>query len=100
MHLRMDDAGLYTVRATNRQGECISQTNLIVEAVDQKVEGFSNYQAIEELEAYKNIATISSEITETFTAPIFKSHLKDQFNIRESGFAHFEARYWKFIYVK
>lgn len=92
MHLRMDDAGVYTIRAINRAGESVSQTNLTVEASQQKIEGFANYQAIEELEAYKNIATISSEVTEVFSAPIFKSHLKDQFNIREGGFAHFEAR--------
>jgi hypothetical protein len=74
-------------------GETVSHCNLTVEAVQQKVEGFSNYQAIEELEAYKNISKFSSEIIETFAAPEFKSHLKDQLSIREQGFAHFEARY-------
>lgn len=89
MHLRLDDAGLYTIRAVNRNGETTSQTNLIVEAVSQKTEGFSNYQAIEELEAYKSISNFNSETLETFSAPIFKSHLQDQLNIREGGFAHF-----------
>lgn len=92
MHLRMDDAGVYTVRAVNRAGEAVSQTNLVVEAVQQKVEGFSNYQAIEELEAYKNITNFTSEIMDTYSAPQFKSVLKDQLSIKEGTFAHFEAR--------
>jgi titin len=99
MHLRQDDAGQYTARVVNNSGEISSTTVLRVEAVSQLqqqqlagVEGFTNYQAIEELEAYKNISSFSSEILETFTAPEFKSHLKDQVDIREGGFAHFEAR--------
>lgn len=51
-------------------------------------------EAAEELEAYQQAMhqKYSQEQPEQITPPEFKSPIKDQNNVREGGFAHFEAR--------
>ena len=51
-------------------------------------------EAAEELEAYQYAAQHKyvQEQPEPMIPPEFKSPIKDQINIREGGFAHFEAR--------
>ena len=51
-------------------------------------------QSVEELEAYSALQQFKhvDEIPESTSPPEFKTPIRDQLNIRENGFAHFEAR--------
>lgn len=51
-------------------------------------------EAAEELEAYQHAShkNYVKEQPEMMIPPEFKSPIKDQINIREGGFAHYEAR--------
>jgi hypothetical protein len=51
-------------------------------------------EKVEELEAYQQQQHYKyvQEVPECTTPPEFKSPIRDQNNIREGGFAHFEAR--------
>jgi transcription antitermination factor NusG len=51
-------------------------------------------EKVEELEAYQQQQQhrYVQEVPESTAPPEFKSPIKDQTNIREGGFAHFEAR--------
>lgn len=94
MHLRSEDAGVYTAKVINKGGEAVSSAQLVVEAVQQqRIEESSYMQSIEQLEAYKQVANLKSEIvSESYGGPEFKPGLVDQIGVREGGFAHFEAR--------
>ena len=100
MHLRSEDAGLYTVKAVNRHGEAISQASIGVSSRgtvtgDLGIPEQQRYiERIEELEAYQLSLSQRGqpEPIEATTPPEFKSPIKDQMEIREGGFAHFEAR--------
>ncbi|XP_046465810.1 titin isoform X2 [Neodiprion pinetum] len=100
MHLRVEDAGSYTVRAVNRLGEAISTASLHVFArtsvtSDLGIPEQQKYiEAAEELEAYQQAMhqKYTQEQPERITPPEFKTPIKDQNSVREGGFAHFEAR--------
>lgn len=100
MHLRAEDSGTYTVRAVNRIGEAISTASINVfsrSTVTGDLGIPEQQRYIEEtqrLEDYQRYATqkFVEEQPECIMPPIFKSPIKDQLNIREAGFAHFEAR--------
>lgn len=51
-------------------------------------------EQVEQLEAYQTQQHVRTkqEPPESTAPPVFKSPIKDQLNIREGGFAHFEAR--------
>lgn len=51
-------------------------------------------EQVEQLEAYQiqQQHRAKPEPVESTQPPVFKSPIKDQLNIREGGFAHFEAR--------
>ncbi|XP_068082222.1 titin [Anabrus simplex] len=100
LHLRAEDAGTYTVRAVNHLGEAISSSTLRVLARtsvtgDLGIPEQQRYiEKVEELEAYQQQQHYKyvQEVPESTAPPEFKSPIKDQLNIREGGFAHFEAR--------
>ncbi|PSN37209.1 Titin, partial [Blattella germanica] len=100
MHLRAEDAGTYTVRAVNHLGEAISSSTLRVFARtsvtgDLGIPEQQRYiEKVEELEAYQQQQQYKyvQELPESTSPPEFKTPIKDQPNIREGGFAHFEAR--------
>jgi titin len=100
MHLRAEDSGTYTVRAVNRIGEAISTSviRVISKATVTEDLGISEQaryiQQCQQLEAYQQYSNMKfvEETPESTTKPEFKSPIKDQINIREGGFAHFEAR--------
>lgn len=100
MHLRAEDAGMYTVKAINRQGEAVSQASIQVASRstvtgDLGIPEQQRYiERIEELEAYQQSLAQRGqpEPVEATSPPEFKSPIKDQLEIREGGFAHFEAR--------
>lgn len=100
LHLRAEDSGTYTVRAVNKMGEAISQStiNVITRSTVTSDLGIAEQQryieSVEQLEAYQNQQhrKYVEEAPETTTAPKFKTQIKDQLEIREGGFAHFEAR--------
>uniref|UniRef100_A0A182WJ15 Ig-like domain-containing protein n=1 Tax=Anopheles minimus TaxID=112268 RepID=A0A182WJ15_9DIPT len=100
MHLRAEDAGTYTVRAVNRIGEAISTSKITVVSKapvtgDLGISEQRNYiQKIEELEQYQKYQNMKfyEETPESTQRPEFKSPVSDQLNVREGGFAHFEAR--------
>nr|CAD7404271.1 unnamed protein product [Timema cristinae] len=100
LHLRAEDAGTYTVRAVNRLGEAVSSAAIRVFARtsvtgDLGIPEQQRYiEKVEELEAYQQQMhqKYIKEAPESTTAPEFKSPIKDQINVREGGFAHFEAR--------
>lgn len=99
MHLRAEDAGSYTVRAVNRLGEAISTSNLRVKTSstvtgDLGIPEQQHYiESTEEIEHrrqqhYRYVP----EVVESTQRPDFKNPIQDQLNIREGGYAHFEAR--------
>lgn len=100
LHLRAEDAGSYTVRAVNRLGEAISTATLqvIVRSTVTGDLGIPEQQRyieqVEQLEAYqqKQHQKYVLETPECLSPPEFKTPIKDQQQIREGGFAHFEAR--------
>ncbi|GLH07319.1 LOW QUALITY PROTEIN: Titin [Gryllus bimaculatus] len=100
MHLRVEDAGTYTVRAVNALGEAISSSTLKILARtsvtgDLGIPEQQRYiEKVEELEAYQQQQQYkyTKEVPESTSPPEFKSPIQDQLNIHEGGFAHFEAR--------
>uniref|UniRef100_A0A1B0FY72 Ig-like domain-containing protein n=1 Tax=Phlebotomus papatasi TaxID=29031 RepID=A0A1B0FY72_PHLPP len=100
LHLRAEDAGSYTVRAVNRLGEAISTSTIrvITKSTVTSDLGIPEQQRyierVEQLEAYQQQAhqKYVEEVPESLHAPEFKTPIKDQLEVREGGFAHFEAR--------
>lgn len=100
MHLRAEDAGSYTVRAVNHLGEAISTATIRVFARstvtgDLGIPEQQKYiDSVEQLEAYQQQQhqKYVLESPESTQPPEFKTPIKDQNEIREGGFAHFEAR--------
>ncbi|KAK8746938.1 hypothetical protein OTU49_016904 [Cherax quadricarinatus] len=99
MQLREEDSGIYTVRATNKAGECTCQASIRVISLSSVTgdlgipEQAQHIKSVEEMEAYRlqMLQKTSSELAEASTAPVFKTQLKDS-TAREGGYAHFEAR--------
>ncbi|EEB18956.1 conserved hypothetical protein [Pediculus humanus corporis] len=101
MQLRPEDAGQYVVKAVNRLGEAVSTSDLRV-FVRQSVTGDSGIPEQQryidktmELEAYQlqqQYKPVPAGPPESTEPPVFKSPIKDQINIKEGAFAHFEAR--------
>lgn len=100
LHLRAEDSGLYTVRAVNKMGEAISQSaiNVISRSIVTSDLGIPEQQryieSVEQLEAHQNQQhrKYVEEVPDSTVPPKFKTQIKDQMEIREGGFAHFEAR--------
>lgn len=100
MHLRAEDSGSYTVRAVNRLGEAISTSTIkvisrSVVTGDLGIPEQQRYiEKMEQLEAYQiqQHQKYVQEVPESVAHPEFKTPIKDQLNVREGGFAHFEAR--------
>ncbi|CAH0765342.1 unnamed protein product [Bemisia tabaci] len=98
LHLRVEDTGVYTVRAINRWGEITSTSNLKVFARssvtgDLGIPEQQRYiHETEALEQQRHVQKMVAEPPESISPPVFKSPIKDQLDIREGGFAHFEAR--------
>lgn len=100
LQLRAEDAGSYTVRAVNRLGEAISTSTIRVISrstvtADLGIPEQQRYiEQTEQLEAYQRQQhqKYVHEVAESSSKPEFKSPIKDQLNIGEGGFAHFEAR--------
>lgn len=100
LHLRAEDAGSYTVRAVNRLGEAVSTAtiNILTRSTVTADLGIPEQQryieSVEDLEAYRKHqhAKYVQETPECLKAPEFKNPIKDQLNVGEGGFAHFEAR--------
>ncbi|XP_050422457.1 titin isoform X5 [Adelges cooleyi] len=101
MHLRTEDSGEYTLRAINRWGEIMSTARLNVIA-HSNITGDLGYpeqqRYIEQTEAleksyqqHKN-QEYKTMVPESVAPPQFKTPIKDQINVKEGGFAHFEAR--------
>ncbi|KAG7174091.1 Titin-like 19 [Homarus americanus] len=99
MQLREEDSGTYTVRATNKAGECSCQASIKVITLSSVTgdlgipEQAQHIKSVEEMEAYRlqMLQKTSAEMAEAVTAPVFKTQLKDS-TAREGGYAHFEAR--------
>lgn len=100
LHLRGEDSGEYTVRAVNKMGEAISQSiiNVITRSIVTSELGIPEQQryiaGVEQLEAYQSQQhqKYVEEAPESTIAPKFKTQIRNQLEIREGGFAHFEAR--------
>lgn len=99
-HLRAEDSGSYICRAINRLGEAISTGTVQVFSRntvtgDLGIPEQQRYiESVEELEAHQRNQQQKyvQEVPESTRPPVFKSPLKDQLNLQEGGFAHFEAR--------
>uniref|UniRef100_T1GPM1 Ig-like domain-containing protein n=1 Tax=Megaselia scalaris TaxID=36166 RepID=T1GPM1_MEGSC len=100
MHLRAEDAGSYTVRAVNKMGEAISTSNIQVVSKSQVTgdlgipEQQRYIEKVEQLEHYQKAQhqKYTQEIPESRQAPEFKTQIQNQIDLREGGYAHFEAR--------
>ena len=98
--LRAEDAGTYTCRAINKSGEDRTQASFNVKASNSMTAstGLEEQQAYiqktEQLEMYQASKLSKSEMTveQPNQAPEFKTNIKDQAEVKEGGFAHFEAR--------
>merc|ERR1719471_33499 len=98
--LRAEDAGTYTCRAVNRSGEDRSQasfevkTSMSLTASTGLEEQRAYIQKTEQLEQYQASKMTKSEMTieQPTQAPEFKTNIKDQCEVKEGGFAHFQAR--------
>lgn len=100
MHLRSEDSGTYTVRAVNRIGEAISTASMRVISrstvtgdlgIPEQQRYIEQTQQLEQYQKYQSQKFIEEQ-PECYMPPIFKSPIKEQLNVREGGFAHFEAR--------
>lgn len=99
--LRAEDAGVYTCRAFNAAGEAISQAKVSVTitqdltastGIVEQQQYIQKVQQLEQYQAAKTTLNRTESIVEPTQAPDFKTPIKDQLEIREGGFAHFEAR--------
>merc|ERR1719402_158301 len=98
--LRAEDAGTYICRAINKSGEDRSQASFSVKASMSMTastgleEQRAYIQKTEQLEQYQASKMTKSEMTieQPTQAPEFKTNIKDQLDVKEGGFAHFEAR--------
>merc|ERR1719402_887291 len=98
--LRAEDAGTYTCRAVNKSGEDRTQASFNVKASNSMTAstGLEEQQAYiqktEQLEMYQASKMSKAEMTieQPNQAPEFKTNIKDQAEVKEGGFAHFEAR--------
>merc|ERR1719402_1076416 len=98
--LRAEDAGTYICRAINKSGEDRSQASFSVKASMSMTastgleEQRAYIQKTEQLEQYQASKMTKSEMTieQPTQAPEFKTNIKDQLEVKEGGFAHFEAR--------
>jgi hypothetical protein len=99
--LRLEDAGTYICRAVNASGEAFTTTTLKVSATydltastgiaEQEIY-IKKVQQLEEYQASKQIYTRQESAVEPTQPPEFQTSIKDQLEVREGGFAHFEAR--------
>ena len=98
--LRSEDSGKYICRAINRSGEDRSEAAFIVKGSSALTastgleEQRAYIQKTEQLEQYQASKMMKSEMTleAPNQAPEFKTNIKDQCEVKEGGFAHFEAR--------
>ena len=98
--LRAEDAGTYSCRAVNKSGEDRTQASFNVKASNSMTAstGLEEQQAYiqktEQLEMYQASKMSKAEMTieQPNQAPEFKTNIKDQAEVKEGGFAHFEAR--------
>ena len=99
--LRAEDAGTYTCRATNAAGEAMTQTTVGVQVAQELVSStgiaeqqqyIEKVQQLEQYQASKQLSRTESVTVEANQPPEFKTPIMDQPDIREGGFAHFEAR--------
>lgn len=99
--LRAEDAGTYTCRACNAAGEAITQASVQVSVSQQLMQStgiaeqqqyIEKVQQLESYQASKQMTRMESVTVESTQAPEFKSPILDQLDIKEGGFAHFEAR--------
>lgn len=99
--LRVEDAGTYICVARNASGEAMTQASIGVtpEAKLTSATGIAEQQVYIEktaqLEQYQQSRTSlqrMESLVEPNQPPQFTTPLQDQLNVREGGFAHFEAR--------
>ena len=99
--LRSEDAGTYICRATNVAGEAVTQASVQVSISQQLMQStgiaeqqqyIEKVQQLEQYQASKQMTRMESVAVESTQPPEFKSPILDQLDIKEGGFAHFEAR--------
>ena len=99
--LRSEDAGTYTCRATNAAGEAITQATIQVSlaqelsastGIAEQQQYIQKVQQLEQYQASKQMSRMESVTVESTQPPEFKTPILDQLDIKEGGFAHFEAR--------
>ena len=98
--LRAEDSGTYTCRATNKAGEDMTQATVEIRASTTLTastgleEQYAYIQKTEQLEQYQASKLSKTEVIyeQPTQAPEFKTNIKDQVEVKEGGFAHFEAR--------
>ena len=99
--LRSEDAGTYICRATNAAGEAVTQASIQVSISQQLMQStgiaeqqqyIEKVQQLEQYQASKQMTRMESVVVESTQAPEFKTPILDQLDIKEGGFAHFEAR--------
>ena len=100
-NLRAEDAGTYVCKAINASGQAQSQTQVRVQAttdlmsstgIIEQEQYIQQTHLLEQQQAAKTNLKHSESIVEPTQPPEFKTPIKDQLQIREGGFAHFEAR--------
>lgn len=99
--LRVEDAGTYICVARNASGEAMTQAHIdiVPEAKLTSATGIAEQQQyiekVQQLEQHQQSRMMVSRmesVVEPSQPPNFNTPLQDQLNVREGGFAHFEAR--------
>ena len=101
--VRAEDAGIYLCRAVNASGEAVSQAQISVQmtvdltastGIAEQQQYIERIQQLEQFQASKTQAQLNrtESLVEATQAPEFKTPIKDQVDVKEGGFAHFEAR--------
>ena len=98
--LRSEDSGTYTVRSSNKYGQdktssvlkVLSRSSVTSDlGIPEQQRYIDSVEQLESLQSRQHRKYVR-EIPECTERPTFKTMLKDQNQIKEGGFAHFEAR--------
>ncbi|XP_022243271.1 titin-like [Limulus polyphemus] len=96
IHIHSEDSGVYMCKATNEAGEAVTTATLhvsprpVIERSTQQPESWDAIQDLEDWDRYKREESVEETIS--VSKPVFVKPLNNLENLREGGFAHFEAQ--------
>jgi hypothetical protein len=93
MHVYPEDAGTYTLKATNNLGQAVNSADLNVKSKETIVKDTLHSAAMKQIShlEQQQVSQISQEEGFTTQAPVFTSSMRD-IQLQEGTAAHFEAK--------